>query len=108
MVILCRFVLNEAEQSENYRTSSDREKDGNPREYKNIAKNMLKKDKITLEVDFKHVQDQDQELAERILTNYYVMEKHLRRAVNDFVKSLGIAQESNVEVRVSELQVPLQ
>ncbi len=59
---------------------------------------MLKKDKITLEVNFQHVQDHDQEFAGRILTEYYVLEKSLRRAVNDFVKSLNIAQESNVEV----------
>jgi hypothetical protein len=98
MVELRRFVINEAEPSENVRTSSDRDRDGNPREYKNVARNMIKKDRLTLEVDFKHVLDHDRELADRIITDYYLQEKTLRRAVNDFVKSLSFAQEANAEV----------
>ena len=91
-----RFMIQEAELS--LRTSSDRDRDANPREYKNVARNMIKRDKITLEINFKHIQDHDQELADRIFTDYYQMEKTIRRAVNDFVKSLNVAQEANAEV----------
>jgi hypothetical protein len=64
-----------------------------------IAKNMIKKDRLTLEVDFKHVQDHDMELAERILTDFYIHEKTLKLAVNEFVKSIPINQEAGNEVR---------
>jgi hypothetical protein len=105
LILICyvefrRFVINEAEPSEGVRTSSDRDRDGNPREYKNVVRNMLKKDRLTLEVDFKHVLDHDRDLADRIMTDYYLQEKTLRRAVNNFVKSFDFPQEANAEVRL--------
>jgi hypothetical protein len=98
-----RFVINDAEPSENVRTSSDRDRDGNPREYKNVARTMIKKDRLTFEVDFKHVLDHDRELADRIMTDYYLQEKTLRRAVNDFVKALNFAEGSTSEVRCASI-----
>ena len=60
---------------------------------------MVKRDKVTLEIDFKHIQDHDSQLAERIMTDFYIMEKTIRRAVDEFVKSLNISNEaSNTEV----------
>ncbi len=96
-------MINEAEPSEGVRTSSDRDRDGNPREYKTVARNMLKKDRLTLEVDFKHVLDHDRDLADRIMTDYYLQEKTLRLAVNDFIKSFDFPQEANAEVRFSRI-----
>jgi DNA replicative helicase MCM subunit Mcm2 (Cdc46/Mcm family) len=61
--------------------------------YETLAKAVAAKDRTTLEVDFQHLQQFDDELAERIAQDYYRIEKWLAEALKGFTKKAIPAQD---------------
>ena len=54
--------------------------------YETLAKAVSARDRTTLEVDFQHLQQFDDELAERVSQDYYRIEKWLAEALKRFTK----------------------
>jgi DNA replicative helicase MCM subunit Mcm2 (Cdc46/Mcm family) len=59
-----------------------------PREYEDIVKMLFEKDRTTVEVDFKHVSNYDEDLADRIKAEYYRFERVLKASLNQFAKQV--------------------
>ena len=59
------------------------------REYEDIVKMVYEKDRTTVEVNFKHVLNFDDDLADRLKQEYYRFERVLRAALNTFAKQVA-------------------